>query len=93
MRAVVMTATLHFPMAGSLKDRRQSLQSIRDMLVRRFGASVAQTGDKAKWQSAELTIAIACEHEGTSREKAAAVRRFLENGEEHELSHLDEVYV
>lgn len=93
MRAALLTAVMYFPCAFSLKDRRQMLQRIKATLSKRFGASVAQVGDKDKWQTAELSIAIACESEGAAREKAAAVKRLLENGDEYELASLDAEYV
>jgi uncharacterized protein len=79
-------ATLHFPGAFSLKDRRQELESLKRRLIQKHGASVKQVGEKDKWQIATLTIALACESEGEARQRAEAVHRELESGYEYELS-------
>lgn len=79
-------ATLHFPNAFSLKDRRQELESLKRRLIQRYGASVKQVGEKDKWQVATLAIALACENEGEARDRAEAVRRELESGYEYEVA-------
>ncbi len=79
-------ATLHFPNAFSLKDRRQVLESLKRRLIQHHGASVKQIGEKDKWQAATLAIALACESEGEARDRTEAVRRELETGYEYELT-------
>jgi uncharacterized protein len=58
MVVAICRLTLHFPQARSLKDRRQILRSLTDRLKGRFSASVAEVGEKDKWQRAQLGLAL-----------------------------------
>ncbi|MGZ4398907.1 MAG: DUF503 domain-containing protein [Gaiellaceae bacterium] len=53
----ILSAELHFPESGSLKDKRQFLRSTKAQLQRRFGASVAEVDHHDVWQRARLTLA------------------------------------
>ncbi|HWD86429.1 MAG TPA: DUF503 domain-containing protein [Solirubrobacteraceae bacterium] len=54
----VLVLDLHFPEAGSLKAKRRDLHSIKAILHRRFGATVAETDYHELWQRARLTVAL-----------------------------------
>ncbi len=52
----LLTIELHFPQAGSLKERRKYLSSIVNRVRSRYNVSVAEVGDSDKWQLATITI-------------------------------------
>lgn len=54
----VLNVTLIIPSSNSLKDKRQVVKSIKDRLRNKFNISVAEVGDKEKWQAAHLAIVI-----------------------------------
>jgi len=53
----IVTVDLYLPGNGSLKDKRQVLQSLKAGLRNRFNISVAETGHHDLWQRAEIGIA------------------------------------
>jgi len=54
----VLVIDLHFPEAGSLKNKRKELSSIKSQLHGRLGLSVAETAHHDLWQRATLTAAL-----------------------------------
>jgi uncharacterized protein YlxP (DUF503 family) len=60
---------LEIPGAGSLKDKRSVLKSLKDRLHGRFNISVAETAHQDVWQRAELTACVV----STARRHAESV--------------------
>jgi uncharacterized protein YlxP (DUF503 family) len=54
----VLVIDLHFPLADSLKAKRQELASIKAQLAGRLGLAVAETEFQGLWQRARLTAAL-----------------------------------
>ncbi|MBM3888984.1 MAG: DUF503 domain-containing protein, partial [Verrucomicrobia bacterium] len=52
----VLAVELSFPDAQSLKDKRQSLMSLKTKLRHTFNVSVAEVGELDLWQSGTLGI-------------------------------------
>jgi hypothetical protein len=77
---------LELPFASSLKDKRQTLRSLKDRL-RRKNVSVVESGQQDLWQRATVEIALAAVSRGAAEEKREELRRALLNYEE--LSILD----
>jgi uncharacterized protein YlxP (DUF503 family) len=77
---------LELPFASSLKDKRQTLRSLKDRL-RRKNVSVVETDNQDFWQRATMEIALAAVSRGAAEEKREELRRTLLNYEE--LSILD----
>ena len=77
---------LELPFASSLKDKRQTLRSLKDRL-RRKNVSVIESGNQDLWQRATVEIALAAVSRGAAEEKREELRRALLNYEE--LSILD----
>jgi hypothetical protein len=77
---------LELPFAASLKDKRQTLRSLKDRL-RRKNVSVVESGQQDLWQRATVEIALAAVSRGAAEEKREELRRALLNYEE--LSILD----
>jgi len=72
---------LELPYASSLKDKRQTLRSLKDRLRRR-NVSVAECDNHDFWQRATLELAVAAVSRGAAEEKREEVRRMLLNYEE-----------
>lgn len=77
---------LELPFASSLKDKRQTLRSLKDRL-RRKNVSVVESDHQDVWQRATVEIALAAVSRGAAEEKREELRRALLKYEE--LSILD----
>jgi len=63
----ILSAELHFPASGSLKDKRQLLRSAKARL-QRMGAAVAEVDHHETWQRSRLTLAfVTREHKELER--------------------------
>ena len=72
---------LELPYASSLKDKRQTVRSIRDRLRRR-NVSVVESGNQDMWQRATMEFALAAIDRRAAEEKREEVRRALLNYDE-----------
>ena len=77
---------LELPFSSSLKDKRQTLRSLKDRL-RRKNVSVVESDHQDLWQRATMEIALAAVSRRAAEEKREELRRALLNYEE--LSILD----
>jgi len=81
----VLFAELHFPGNRSLKDKRAPLNSLRDVVQRRFKAAFTEAGGQDSWQRAEVLIVAAASSLAQTRERLDEIERYL-NGREFEVS-------
>ena len=72
---------LELPFTTSLKDKRQTLRSVKDRL-RRKNVSVVESNHQDAWQRATVEIALAAVSRPAAEEKREEVRRALLNYEE-----------
>jgi len=72
---------LDLPYASNLKDKRQTIRSLRDRLRKR-NVSIVESGNQDYWQRATVEIALAAVSRGAAEEKREEIRRFLLNYEE-----------
>jgi uncharacterized protein len=72
---------LELPYAASLKDKRQTLRSLKDRL-RRKNVSVVEADYQDFWQRATVEFALAAIDRRAVEEKREEVRRALLNYEE-----------
>ncbi len=72
---------LELPFATSLKDKRQTLRSVKDRL-RRKNVSVVESNHQDVWQRATVEIALAAVSRAAAEEKREEVRRALLNYED-----------
>ena len=72
---------LELPFASSLKDKRQTLRSVKDRL-RRKNVSVVESDHHDAWQRATVELALAAVSREAAVEKREDVRRLLLNYEE-----------
>ncbi len=84
----ILSLELHFPEAGSLKDKRQHVRSAKAQLQHRFGASVAETDHHDVWQRARLVVALTAGEVGALEKLMSAAERYL-GGQAYELSVLE----
>jgi uncharacterized protein YlxP (DUF503 family) len=71
---------LELPFSSSLKDKRQTLRSLKDRL-RRKNVSVVESDHQDLWQRATMEIALAAVSRGAAEEKREELRRTLLNYE------------
>ena len=72
---------LELPFASSLKEKRQTLRSIKDKL-RRKNVSVVEADNHDRWQRATVEVAVAAVSRSAAEEKREEIRRTLLNYEE-----------
>ena len=72
---------LELPFASSLKEKRQTLRSIKDRL-RRKNVSVVESDNHDQWQRATVELAVAAVSPSAAEEKREEIRRILLNYEE-----------
>jgi uncharacterized protein YlxP (DUF503 family) len=72
---------LELPYALSLKDKRRTLQSLKDRL-RRKNVSIVEADHQGLWQRATVEVALAALSRREAEEKREEVRRTLLNYEE-----------
>ncbi len=72
---------LELPFATSLKDKRQTLRSLKDRL-RRKNVSVVEAAHQDLWQRATVEIALVAIDRRTVEEKREEIRRALLNYDE-----------
>lgn len=72
---------LELPFASSLKDKRQTLRSLKDRLRRR-NVSVVEADHQDAWQRATVELAMAAVSRHAAEEKREEIRRQLLNYEE-----------
>lgn len=72
---------LELPLARSLKDKRQTLRSLKDRL-RRKNVSVVEANNQDFWQRATVEFALAAVDRRAVEEKREEIRRTLLNYEE-----------
>ena len=83
---------LDLPYTSSLKDKRQTIRSLRDRL-RKKNVSVVESGNQDFWQRATVEIALAAVSRGAAEEKREEVRRFLLNYDELMVAEWREEFV
>jgi uncharacterized protein len=72
---------LELPFCSSLKDKRQTLRSLKDRL-RRKNVSVVESDNQDLWQRATMEIALAAVSRTAAEERREELRRTLLNYED-----------
>jgi hypothetical protein len=87
LHVAVVKLSIHVYASQSLKDKRRTIQSMKDRLRRKFGVSVAEVGGQDTWQLAELGV-VAVSGDLTTLEQLvdSAVRYAIENYPEAEVN-------
>ena len=87
-----MRLELELPYASSLKDKRQTLRSLKDRL-RRKNVSVVESDHQDVWQRATVEIALAAVSRSAAEDKREELRRALLNYEELSILEWREEFV
>ncbi len=74
----VLRLTLHLPHSGSLKDKRHVVSSLLRRVRQEFQVAAAETGERDRWQLAELGVACVSAEGPHADEVLAHVLRFVE---------------
>ena len=80
------------PFSSSLKQKRQTIRSVKDRL-RRKNVSVVEAGHQDLWQRATIEFAFAAVDRSSLEEKREEIRRSLLNYEELAISQWREEFV
>ena len=80
------------PFSSSLKQKRQTIRSVKDRL-RRKNVSVVEAGHHDLWQRATIEFAFAAVDRSSLEEKREEIRRSLLNYEELAISQWREEFV
>jgi uncharacterized protein len=83
---------LELPYASSLKEKRQTLRSLRDRL-RRKNVSVVEADNHDRWQRATVELAVAAISRSAAEEKREEIRRTLLNYEDLRILEWREEFV
>jgi hypothetical protein len=77
MKVGILRVYFQVPGAGSLKEKRMVVRSLKDRLASRFNVSVAEIGSNDKWQVGELGLALVGNDSKFVHSSLEAVKRFL----------------
>ena len=74
---LALTIHLHFPESGSLKGKRKELLSVRSILAKRFGATVAEVDHHDLWQRSTLAAGLVSVSVAELERAADGLERYL----------------
>ena len=77
----VLLVELHFPGSRSLKDKRQPLASLRDVVQGRFRASFSEVAHHDVWQRSAVLVAVATSSPTQAAERLDEIERYLHSRE------------
>jgi uncharacterized protein YlxP (DUF503 family) len=81
----ILSVELHFPEAGSLKDKRHFVRSAKAQLQNRVGAAVAEVDHHDLWQRSRLTVACVARELREAERLLDEAQRYL-SAQEYELA-------
>ncbi|ACO03853.1 MAG TPA: DUF503 domain-containing protein [Persephonella sp.] len=70
---------IHIPYAGSLKEKRMVVRSVKEKLKSKFNVSVSEIGDLDKWQSAQVAVVTVAPDRKQAEKVVQNVINFVEN--------------
>lgn len=77
MRIGVLRVYFQIHDAGSLKQKRMVMRSLKDRLTSRFNVSVAEIGSNDKWQVGEIGLATVGNETGFVNSTVEKIKNFL----------------
>ena len=82
MHIGLLRAAISIPESYSLKDKRRVVRSLKDRTVANMNVSVAEVGDQALWNRAELAfVTVAAEKKVVERRLSEIAQRLERNHE------------
>lgn len=85
MHIGLLQVHVYIPTAGSLKDKRHVLRSIKQRLRNSFNVSVAETGHQDLWQRSDLALVMVATDREHIRETFSNAVRLILNKENVEI--------
>jgi len=82
----VLLLELHFPGNHSLKEKRQPLTSLRDVVQRRYRASFSEVAHQDVWQRSRILIAVAGSSMSQVEEQVANIERYIHGRDDFVVS-------
>jgi len=84
---VVLRMEIHLRLhaAGSLKEKRLVLRSVRDRLKNRFNVAVAEVGSQDQWRNIELGVVSVGSDRRIVDAELEAITRFLDEDVRYEM--------
>ncbi len=76
--------------AGSLKEKRMVVKSIKDRCKNKFNVSVIETGSHDKWQACSMGFALAAINKSTADQNTQKIIEFLYDDDRIEIIEVDE---
>jgi len=73
----ILLLELHFPENHSLKEKRQPLTSLRDVVQRRFRASFSEVGHQDVWQRSRILVAVTGSSLSQAEQRTAEIERYI----------------
>lgn len=93
VRVAICRLELNIPESGSLKKKRQVLQSLIKRLRNQFNLSVAEVGCQDLWQRSELGLAVVCHNSSGADKILEHIFSFIEgDGRVRIISSRVEIY-
>lgn len=84
----IVTATLSIPHAGSLKDKRSVLRSLKDRALNKMNVSVAEVGRQDSWKMADLAFVTVAAGSEIVQKRISDVSKFLRSDPRYVLVEL-----
>jgi uncharacterized protein YlxP (DUF503 family) len=78
MYVSALQLTLHVPLSGSLKDKRQVVQSVLQRVRNKFEVAAAEVGTLESWQIATIGVSCVSNSARHAEEVLQHVRRYVE---------------
>jgi len=70
---------IYIPEAGSLKEKRMVIKSIKEKLKSRFNVSVSEVGNQDLWQSAYVAVVMVSPEKTQTEKMMQSVINFVES--------------
>jgi len=70
---------IYIPEAGSLKEKRMVIRSIKEKLKSRFNVSVSEVGNQDLWQSAYVAVVMVSPEKTQTEKMMQSVINFVES--------------
>ncbi len=77
---------IYIPDAGSLKEKRMYIRSLKEKLRSKFNVSVAEVGNQDLWQSAQVAVVLVSPDRGQTDKQLDTIISFIE-------SHFPELHI
>jgi hypothetical protein len=93
MWIAVLRLDLLIPGSRSLKDRRQSVRSLKERLRNRFDVACSEVGDLESWNRASLGIAAVANEKPILQDLADEIARYAQNDPNVQVTGVERDYL